>query len=1270
MVKNSKKSILGIVAFVITVGLALLNSNIWKGYIISNTRQFLSSYGWMIDVGNISGHLLTKTKFSNIYLTHSQYKSIYIESADINIGILESVFGLPTIELLFVKSFSFTFLNPMLDLKRNSALNNISISVPINIKSFYCSGNIGIISDNKDLNIKTNITGELVGGDKPKVYFDVFQLDLPRTPLKEMDFKALELSYTDSKLQLKNLKGTLLGLPILGSFSINNRDLLIQGKLEVNDFSIPQELLKKLPLKTKFSNFSGIFDFRSDFHSFYGELSLANNLGLNMKGEFNLEQLANKSWVLRKLLLEGENSRLLISGLLSQEGRLNSYLNLENLNFSRWIDNDQITTNLTGLAIIDGSLTQNGSLEQVDLTLEVLETEYFDVGETSFHGQLSYKDSIIATTSPVMLLIGNSQLTLDGLLNFSNDEMDIIADLENADIQLVNQFLPGNFNSGTATGRMKINGQYKAPSATAELNCNNIVYGKFFLESIEFNSKIYVDDGIRNGVVGLKVGKGNWKNNSFQSGTFDATIDNQKVIVENCHFKSGNDFFQFSGEYDGLDSYSVDRIQIAFEDNYLVNSGPIFFMLVDSSLQIDPFEFHINDGVLQGIVGGGSKPEGHIKMSNFEASVISPFISDERLNISGIVFGEILGRTTNSGFELDVDLSLKKGIYMKEPFDEMAVSFLLKDGMLHMDDFSMIRGKSMGLQISGIVPLNMENNNNIPLSLRSTFTNLPLSFVHNFFPDYFVIDGLATGSLQLGQEIKNDKNLENINITQFFYDMKITDAGFDLIYLGDVVGSGKYDGQHLYIDTLKSIRENEIIIASGLIPFDFNIGSKNFGGFMPNREFDFNAKGELRSLYFLSPYISDLDSVRAEIEIELSLGGSAESIQRNGKIIIHNGTASTLFINDDITHIEGQADIINNQLVIKDFNARTYHSDGNFEKETMNNTSVFGSIDFTQFFSPLYNLKVIARKASFKTLPIDIVGMGNVDVTITGRDTVIIEGTIEALDTKVFYEFSTTDVGESLPQELGTVMVYNLTIPIRGSAFFQNTQVDAKVSGLINLKQAGNEEMNFGGEIIVEDGNVFSYSDNFEGLQGYITFDNKGFNPIMNLISHTDIDNERINLRILGGMDNLDIILESGSGFSESDILELLTWGKRFEDAGMTSTGFGNRTVSILGSLLENQLEKNLKEMPGMMAMNLIDDIDISGTASLINPNQNENFEVTAKRKIGDKTYLNLSYMRSFSFTNNAQIGVEYKLNRHFSVVGNVDDLGKYSLKYRYRYAY
>ena len=84
--------------------------------------------------------------------------------------------------------------------------------------------------------------------------------------------------------------------------------------------------------------------------------------------------------------------------------------------------------------------------------------------------------------------------------------------------------------------------------------------------------------------------------------------------------------------------------------------------------------------------------------------------------------------------------------------------------------------------------------------------------------------------------------------------------------------------------------------------------------------------------------------------------------------------------------------------------------------------------------------------------------------------------------------------------------------------------------------------------------------------------------------------------------------------------------------------------------------------------MNYVDDIEITGAANLLK-GSDENFEVTTKTQVCEKAFINLSYKRSFSL-NQPRVGVEYKLIRHFSVVGNVDDQGKLNLKYRYRYAY
>ena len=406
-----------------------------------------------------------------------------------------------------------------------------------------------------------------------------------------------------------------------------------------------------------------------------------------------------------------------------------------------------------------------------------------------------------------------------------------------------------------------------------------------------------------------------------------------------------------------------------------------------------------------------------------------------------------------------------------------------------------------------------------------------------------------------------------------------------------------------------------------------------------------------------------------KFEIELSLNGISNDVQRNGEIRITNGRLYTLLLSDPVDLIDGYATMQNNELSIHNLQALLFDNKNKEGNSLKQNTYISGAMDFSEFFNPGYDLRIKAKDASFQLLFFDISGNSNLDLTIAGRDTIFINGMVEATEANVFYEFTTEDVGTVLQGEQDNVLAYNLNIPIRGKSYFKNSQIDAEVIGELNLSQIGNQEVDFGGQIIVEDGSVFSYKDYFEKLQGIVSFDNKGFNPNIDVSAYTMIDDERIDLSIRGGIEDLDIILESGSGFSESDILELLTWGKRFEDQELTSTGFGNQTVSILGTLLENQLEKNLRDS-NIGMMNLVDDIDITGAAGLFQ-GANEDFEVTTKTKISEKTFLNLSYKRSFSLNQDqSQVGVEYKLNRHFSVVGNVDEEGKLNLKYRYRYAY
>jgi len=1235
----------------------IFGAKILDFYAYSSFNKILKTNGWTMQIKTSSGNFLTSIKLENINLYHESGTTVKIDNVLINLGLFSSIFDELVLDLLNIEGLDICFIKSENISKKHKSVNDF-INIPFHIKSFFVDGRLSSKIQNENYIFNIIMGGRLKGMENPNVNFDLLKVFLERDINLDCNINQMLFGHDGASFYLKDIKGELFNLPISGDLYFLQDKNKINGTLDLMNFTMPKELLSLLPLKTKFSKINGKLKFESDFEFFTGELILENKLGLEMNGKFRLQK-QSKSWVLKVLELSGEKSNLAINGSWENGERISCFLNLDNLDLSRWIKN-QKPTQMSGLLIMEANLTDEMALNQIDMTLEIVEKKLFNQGEISIHGLLTYGDSMLSTIDPVMLFVGDSYLTIDGKGDFSTNTIDLFIDMEQADIELVNNFLLGNFVSGKATGKLKVSGDLHSPSVVSELFCEDVNVNDFELSSIELVSHINVEDTIASGFVDIKAEHGKWKERSFESGTVNVIVDDQSLIIENCHFKSGNDFLQASGIYDGEFSYTIEMLQLAYQNNYLVNAKPILLSIKDSILQVNPFEFHINDGMMEGVISGGDHMKGQFKMSNFDAKILTQFINDNRLKLSGLIFGEIEVVSRKKNIDLDVDISLKKGVYMEEKFDEMIISGLYKNGILHLDDISITRQNSLGIHASGIIPLTKNDMDHIKISLESNFFNMPLEFIHRFIPKFYKISGLATGGIRLNGTPQK---------TQFSYDVKIENSIFDLVKLESISSKGKYDGKSLFIENINSDLKGGNITASGEVPFDLNIGSKGFGSLFYEDSINFQASSYTNSLPFLSPYIVDLDSTSGDYSIILSLIGKADDIQRSGSINIKNATLYTLLVSDPILSINGSGKMKNNLLDINEFHANLYHSNGKYEKPKQHNTTIDGSINFSKFFKPDYNLKISSTNSSYRLLAFDISGQSNLDISITGRDTIAIDGTIETQDANIYYEFTTEDVGTAIEKEQSTVMSYNLNIPIRGKALFQNSQIDAQVTGELNLSQIGHQEMNFGGQIIVEDGNFFWYKDNFQSLNGVVNFDNKGFNPSINLAAYTMIDNEEINLRMLGEVNDLDIILESASGFSESDILELLALGKRFEEFETTSTGFGNQTVSILGALLENQLEKNLKES-NTVVMNYVDNINISGAAGLLQ-DTNEDFEVTAEKQIGKKTFLNLSYKRSFSLNQDqSQVGVEYKLNRHFSVVGNVDDDGNLNLKYRYKYAY
>ena len=446
--------------------------------------------------------------------------------------------------------------------------------MPFNIDRFFISGSFPFQISDSLFVLSGTFAGKLSGGEILNVNLTNVKLNIDEPNPFGITMDRMKFSADNRGLFVEEFDGKIGQVPLNGSVKYLSDSSIFSGSISMNKFFISKELFSRTPLKGKFSQLSGQFDFESYLGDTRGKLSISNNLGLAMKGDFNFFHQGT-SWILKSLKLSGEDSRLNLSGSWEENGRVSGYFYLDSLDLSRWLV-EQKQTLLSGMMILEGSLDERNALDQIELTMEVLESQLYLGGESSFHGTVVYRDSVISTVDPVMLIIGESILSLNGAVNLKTNELDIVADLENADVELINQFWMDEFSGGWATGRMNVRGTLDTPDAVADLQCRDIIYHDFSLNSLTFHSEMETHDAFPSGFVNLKIGRGNWRDKHFDSGTVDVSFAKNRMVVENCHFKSGDDFLQISGSWLSQDKYKLDRVQLAYEGNYLINSKPIF----------------------------------------------------------------------------------------------------------------------------------------------------------------------------------------------------------------------------------------------------------------------------------------------------------------------------------------------------------------------------------------------------------------------------------------------------------------------------------------------------------------------------------------------------------------------------------------------------------------------------------------------------------------------------------------------------------------------
>ena len=557
----------------------------------------------------------------------------------------------------------------------------------------------------------------------------------------------------------------------------------------------------------------------------------------------------------------------------------------------------------------------------------------------------------------------------------------------------------------------------------------------------------------------------------------------------------------------------------------------------------------------------------------------------------------------------------------------------------------------------GTLPLKSQNGQPIEINLNTKFSNLDLEIFSQVIPGWFHIGGQINGNLKVGGSTEK---------TLFDFDVAISDAVFDKIQFGQVKSKGSYDGKNLSFSQFSSDQEQSHLEGTASLPFDYNIGSAYFGQTTLDSPLFLNVGGHTKDLSIITQYLTGVDSIIGDFNIKLGLNGTWQNLIRDGWIRINDAKIFTNLLKNPIDRVDGYGKLIRNQLNIESLNGIMVKS---MERQQGKNLFLTGSLDMSKFFQPYFDIWITGKNIYFEALQEDIKGLVNLDVSMKGKDDITISGKIPLLDVEMYKEFTSSNVAGSFSKEGRVSFNYKINFPIIGDFTLLNNQIDARFGGDINITKLGIIPADFSGEVIFEEGKFYYSGDIFTITEGYLIFDKKGFNPYFNMTAITTVDDEQIDISFTGPLSNPNLMLTSGSGFSQSDILELLTWGKRFEDQEISYSGIGTRATSLVEGWLDTQLDRKLIQLSGLDKFGILEKVKIEGATSLLDPEGMKDFKIGAN--VTKTISFNYAFHRSFSLTNpNHAVGIEYKVNKYLSLIGDVDQTGKVHAKYKLRYAY
>ncbi|MCK9244284.1 MAG: translocation/assembly module TamB, partial [Candidatus Marinimicrobia bacterium] len=910
-------------------------------------------------------------------------------------------------------------------------------------------------------------------------------------------------------------------------------------------------------------------------------------------------------------------------------------------------------------------------------------------------GEIVYKDGFLTIPDTFYCELGETELRIEGQADLKGNTVDARAYFSALNAGLLATVFDIDTLVGNIDGFVEANGtltspdlrgwfrgkQFGLPNLKFEesmarfglVDIRTQIYGDIFVEAINCQTTLIPEDIPLTSLI--------------------VRLEGDTIYVQTLKAVSENLDVEIKGTIAHYTDFNLGSIKLSRSGNVLQNIDPICFSIKRDSIDIDAVRFRLNEGTLtlSGQVVKGDVRTARLELANLSIDPINYYLKGSQ-GVGGTLEGMVAYRKDLNGPNYAYEINLYDGKLIKQTFKKINLMGQLNNERILIENLSVIDTDDGLLNGQGFLTCNLNTKDERPvlvsrdsLALTLNFKRFDLNIVNRYLLPNIAINGKMNGQVNIYHYLGEPK---------MNYDLAVSDPVFDKLTGKEMTLKGIYQNERFSITEATLNDQYGQTRGRGYLPCAIGFQPARFA-VLKESPLSLNFSMKTTSLVFLTAYLNALEEVEGEINLALSISGTPANQIRSGNVAIKGTTINIEALENPITGVNGSAVMKDNILDIVSLTGymkepqsptgaarlrkrlKTVTWDVLFPPkiaEDQPNLAIGGTIDFTQFFLPRYNINLKGEELYIRTILAEQEGVVTGTFSMTGRDTIVYEGNIEVEDFILRNEFASKEKVLEIRKKPKIYSIMNIQLAIPGSLELKNSQIDGELEGDMWITRSGDEPYRFSGNLDILSGKFFAYGWEFKVVRGTISFDPVEFNPTLDIEAEVDLasygmtdttassssESEIVTVHLTGYLDNPNLEFESVN-YSQSDILMFLTRTQNVGSESFEQDQLSASAANVASMWFERQLERNVSRFSGL------DDFELRTNGNLLSRRETDQWSVMLGRKIAPNLYVR--YERTLSTEPNQQFGLEYRLNRNMSIGGDVDQDG-YSINYRYKYRY